>query len=104
MVAAKHTFIDELLLLNNFVNYYETLERYPEITLNANQPETADVVFLSSEPFPFKESHIKELRIFFPKAIIVLVDGEMFSWYGSRLLKAFYYFKMLHQNHLTQIV
>ena len=103
MLATKHTFIDELLRLNNFENYYEKLERYPETTLDTNQPETADVVFLSSEPFPFKEAHIEELRIFFPKATILVVDGEMFSWYGSRLLKAFDYFKTLHQNHLTQL-
>ena len=100
MVATKHTFIDELLRLNNFENYYEKLERYPETTLDTNQPETADVVFLSSEPFPFKVAHIEELRNFFPKATILVVDGEMFSWYGSRLLKAFDYFKTLHQNHL----
>jgi ABC-type Fe3+-hydroxamate transport system substrate-binding protein len=102
MIAAKHTFIDEILRLNNFENFYETLERYPEITLDVNQPETANIVFLSSEPFPFKETHIEELRNFFPKATILVVDGEMFSWYGSRLLKAFDYFKTLHQNHLIQ--
>jgi iron complex transport system substrate-binding protein len=28
----------------------------------------------------------------------VFVDGEMFSWYGSRLLKAFDYFKKMHQK------
>lgn len=100
MIAAKHTFIDELLQINNFENYYKTLERYPEITLNANQPETADVVFLSSEPFPFKQAYVEEIRNFFPKATILVVDGEMFSWYGSRLLKAFDYFKSLHQNRL----
>lgn len=100
MVASKQTFIDEILRLNNFKNYYEKYERYPEITLNANQPETADVVFLSSEPFPFKQAHVEEIRNFFPKANILVVDGEMFSWYGSRLLKAFDYFKTLHQNRL----
>jgi ABC-type Fe3+-hydroxamate transport system substrate-binding protein len=101
MVAAKHTFIDELLRLNNFENYYESYERYPEMTLDKKHPETADVVCLSSEPFPFKEEHMNELGNFFPKATILVVDGEAFSWYGSRLLKAFDYFKTLHQNHLT---
>jgi hypothetical protein len=32
------------------------------------------------------------------KAQTIIVDGEMFSWYGSRLLKAFDYFKMLHKE------
>lgn len=100
MVAAKQTFIDEILHLNNFENYYEKYERYPEIKLNSNELEAADVVFLSSEPFPFKQEHVEEIRKFFPKATILVVDGEMFSWYGTRLLKAFDYFKTLHQNHL----
>ena len=99
MVAGQHTFIDALLRLNKFENYYGTYQRYPEITLDNNPPQTADVVLLSSEPFPFKETHIEEIRHFFPKATILVVDGEMFSWYGSRLLKAFDYFKSLHQDH-----
>jgi hypothetical protein len=54
-----------------------------------------DYVFLSSEPFPFKEKHIKELQKNLPHAKILLVDGEMFSWYGSRLLQAPKYFNEL---------
>ena len=100
MVAAKHTFIDAMLHLNAFENYYKDYERYPEITLDAKHPETADVVLLSSEPFPFKETHVEELHSLFPKATILMVDGEAFSWHGSRLLKSFDYFKMLHQDHL----
>jgi iron complex transport system substrate-binding protein len=96
MVAAKSTFIDELLALNNFENYYSNLDRYPEIVLKTN--ETINLVLLSSEPYPFKEKHIEELGLFFPKAKILLVDGEAFSWYGSRLIKALDYFKQLHQN------
>jgi hypothetical protein len=46
-----------------------------------------DLILLSSEPFPLKKEdgyEISNLRI---KAQTVIVDGEMFSWYGSRLLK-----------------
>lgn len=100
MVAAKDNFIDELLHVNGFDNYYANLERYPEVTLNKNNQESADLVLLSTEPFPFNESHIKEMRTYFSDAKILVVDGEMFSWYGSRLLKAFDYFKSLHQHHL----
>ncbi len=101
MVAAKTTFIDEMLTLNKFENYYAHLNRYPEIELNENRKETADLVMLSSEPFPFKEKHKDLLRQFFPQANILVVDGEAFSWYGTRLLKAFDYFKSLHQDHLN---
>ena len=100
MVAAKLNFIDALLQLNGFENYYNNLERYPEVELQKNRPESADLVMLSTEPFPFNESHVEDIRIFFPNATIIIVDGEMFSWYGSRLLKAFDYFKTLHQHHL----
>lgn len=98
MVAARDNFIDELLSLNNFKNYYGHLSRYPEVTLNAESPENAELVLLSTEPFPFKNTHIPEVKNFFPKANVIVVDGEMFSWYGSRLLKAFDYFKTLHQH------
>lgn len=96
MVAANSNFIDELLRLNHFRNYYQDLERYPQVILHKAQPERADMVLLSTEPYPFNESHCDEVRVYFPKATIRVVDGEMFSWYGSRLLKAFDYFKTLH--------
>ncbi|HLT54127.1 MAG TPA: helical backbone metal receptor [Flavobacteriaceae bacterium] len=97
MVAAKNTFIDSLLKLNRFENYYQDLGRYPEVDLDLNS-EQAELVLLSSEPFPFKESHIEEMQAFFPNAKVLVVDGEMFSWYGSRLQKAFDYFKKLHKQ------
>ncbi len=96
MVAANNTFINYLLALNHFENYHKKDTRYPEIELKIN--ERIDIVLLSSEPYPFKEGHKKELKTFYPNAKLVLVDGEMFSWYGSRLTKAFKYFKQLRLN------
>ncbi len=99
MVAANHTFINHLLELNKFTNAFLELERYPEVFLEASGGyDAVDLVLLSSEPFPFKEKHKDEVQAYFPKAKIVLADGELFSWYGSRLLKAFKYFKMLRLN------
>lgn len=96
MVAANDTFINHLLQLNKFKNAFEIKDRYPEITLNrATINENVDLVLLSSEPYPFKDEHRKEIQKYYPKAKVLLVDGEMFSWYGSRLLKAFKYFKNL---------
>ncbi|TXD81847.1 ABC transporter substrate-binding protein [Subsaximicrobium wynnwilliamsii] len=100
MVVAKQTFIDEMLSLNNFENSFKDFERYPEIELAEIGERHPDVILLSSEPYPFKEDHQQDLEAIFPKTKIVLVDGEYFSWYGSRLLKAFDYFRKLHQNHL----
>lgn len=95
MAAGKSTFINELLKLNHFVNIYEDKEsRYPEIELKKIRLEgDPDYVLLSSEPFPFKDEHAFEVGRSTHHAKTVFVDGEMFSWYGSRLVKAFEYFK-----------
>ncbi len=94
MVAGNQTFINSLLALNHFKNIADNLEsRYPEVSIQ--DLKNADKIFLSSEPFPFKEKHIQELQKATGKEV-VLVDGEYFSWYGSRLQKAFSYFKTLH--------
>lgn len=98
MVTGKGTFINELLELNHFDNIYKE-ERYPEVVIeNLRRDGDPDLIFLSSEPYPFKEEHAFEIGRFTHHAKTVFVDGEMFSWYGSRLLKAFSYFKQLHQR------
>ncbi|WP_026777029.1 ABC transporter substrate-binding protein [Polaribacter sp. Hel_I_88] len=99
MVAASNTFINYLLDTNKFENIFKNQERYPEIDLKELQNlERIDYIFLSSEPYPFKTNHITELQKKFPSTKIILVNGEYFSWYGSRLLKAFKYFKELHNQ------
>lgn len=90
LTAGKDTFIDDMLSRCGFINFIKE-SRYPELRIETqNSP---DYIFLSSEPYPFKEKHIIELQEIYPNAIIRLVDGEMFSWYGSRLLEAADYFK-----------
>lgn len=99
MVVGKETFINEMLTLNRFQNIYVEKGRYPEIELEKIRQEgDPEVVFLSSEPFPFKDEHAFEIGRNTHHAKTIFVDGEMFSWYGSRLLKAFDYFKRLHQK------
>ena len=97
MVAGNTTFINEMLHINKFENIYKDKGRYPEIELKKIRLEgDPDFVFLSSEPFPFTDEHAFEIGRYTHHAKTVFVDGEMFSWYGSRLLKAFDYFKKLH--------
>ncbi len=100
MVAGNDTFIDYMLSLNGFKNVFNGKPRYPEIALKETYSEV-EYVLLSSEPYPFKDEHIKFLQPQFPNAKILLVDGEMFSWYGSRLLKSFNYFTKLHHDALV---
>jgi len=97
MVAGKETFINTLLELNHFENIYKEKGRYPEVELKKIRLEgDPDLVFLSSEPYPFKDEDAFEIGRFTHHAKTVFVDGEMFSWYGSRILKSFEYFKQLH--------
>ena len=98
MVAGSKTFINHLLELNNFENTFSELERYPEINLEAIEQKNVDVILLSSEPYPFTQKHIDEISNQVLNAKIKLVNGEYFSWYGSRLSKAFDYFTKLHKE------
>ncbi len=100
MVAGNDNFINHLLDLNNFQNIFAHISRYPQINLKeiSEQQESPDLILLSSEPYPFRNKHIFEIREHFKNVRVVFVDGEMFSWYGSRVLKAFDYFKELHSR------
>lgn len=98
MVAGNHTFIDHMLSMNGFENAFRSNDRYPEIREEDLQDPDIDLILLSSEPFPFGSKHLKELQNQVSEHTkVVLVDGECFSWYGSRLLRAFSYFKDLHK-------
>jgi ABC-type Fe3+-hydroxamate transport system substrate-binding protein len=100
MVAGSDTFINHLLTLNKLTNIYANNDkypsRYPEVIVQKMRIQgDPDLLFLSSEPFPFNDEHAFELGRYTHHAKTVFVDGEMFSWYGSRLVKAFDYFKKL---------
>lgn len=95
MVAASTTFIDAMINEAGLVNVFKQETRYPEINLNHPLLEKAEMLLLSSEPFPFKQKHIDDLRQYFPNKDIRIVDGELFSWYGSRLEKSYQYFETL---------
>lgn len=88
MAAARNTIIDHILQRCGFANAFGDLERYPEIAAEQLQQVNPQLILLSSEPYPFKEKHIAEFQKVCPQARIMVVDGEMFSWYGSRLLHA----------------
>ncbi|MCW5908949.1 MAG: ABC transporter substrate-binding protein [Chitinophagales bacterium] len=95
MAAAGNTFINEMLMHFGAYNVLSKLTRYPEIDPAMLSELNPDFIFLSSEPYAFKEIHFEEFQSFSPKSKIVLVDGEMFSWYGSRLRLANNYFRAL---------
>jgi ABC-type Fe3+-hydroxamate transport system substrate-binding protein len=64
--------------------------RYPRFVWTDALAAGLDAVLLSSEPYRFTEAHADALekQIGIP---VVLVDGEMMSWYGSRALAGLRY-------------
>lgn len=107
MAASSNTFIDEMMKQCGMVNVFEGFIpkdadseslRYPMFTVEELKELAPEIVMLSSEPFPFKEKHIREIKEILPNADVLLVDGEMFSWYGSRLEHSVSYFDKLLDN------
>ena len=97
MVAGGDTFISDMMQYCGMQNIYSNMKRYPEINIE-DLKDKCELLLLSSEPYPFKEKHIRELQSQIPAVKIVLADGEMFSWYGSRLLKAAKYFEIFYKT------
>lgn len=100
MTVGGDTFIHSMLGAAGFENVFAGRNRYPEISVDGLKASGCQLLLLSSEPFPFKQKHIDELQPLLPDTKIVLVDGEMFSWYGSRLTEAPGYFIKLRQHLL----
>lgn len=98
MAAGQDTFINEMMQWAGFENVFAGLQRYPEIGLDSLADAAPEVILLSSEPYPFAEKHLDAIRELCPHAGVYLVDGEVFSWYGSRLLQAPAYFQALRER------
>jgi ABC-type Fe3+-hydroxamate transport system substrate-binding protein len=94
MVAGKNTFIDDILFRCKLTNVFNK-QRYPETSMDELTELSPEVILLSSEPFPFKQKHLELFKENCKNSKILLVDGEMFSWYGSRLQYAPEYFKKI---------
>lgn len=97
-VVAGDTFIDDMLRRAGFENIFGHKSRYPEISLEELAEARPEAILLSSEPFPFKEQHLEEFRCACPITTLKFVDGERFSWYGSRLLHSPDYFRKVRHG------
>ncbi len=103
MTVGGDTFINNMMNYAGLQNIFENKKRYPQITTGQMQIANCQLLLLSSEPFPFTQKHIDELQPLLPGTKIILADGEMFSWYGSRLVKAPAYFQQL-QNQVLSLI
>jgi len=88
MTIGGDTFIHAMMEHFGLSNIFGHEKRYPVTDLNVLRTYNPDVVLLSSEPFPFRQRHVAEIQRQLPQIKVLLVDGEVFSWYGTRMLKA----------------
>lgn len=95
MSVGKDTFIHDMLATCGWENVVADRLRYPSLSDTEIQALQPELVLLSSEPYPFKDKHRAELQSLLPQANIQLVDGEAFSWYGSRMSDGFDYLRFL---------
>lgn len=103
LTVGGDTFIHAMLEQAGVENIFADQKRYPEVTIEMLQSINCDVLLLSSEPYPFAQKHIELLQPQLPYTKIILVDGELFSWYGSRLQWAPAYFRLLYKQIDTLI-
>ncbi len=101
MAAGTDAFITEMLNIcgieNSLSKWDDAGLRYPETTIQEIKSLNPDVIFLSSEPYPFKAIHDSE--ILSETGIKTMgVDGEAFSWYGSRILHCLPYLQKFAQE------
>lgn len=97
MTVGADTFIHSMMKVAGFQNVIGAT-RYPKLSDEEIRSLDPEVVLLSSEPYPFRERHVREVEKILPRAKVILVDGEMFSWYGSRMRKAAMYFGSLRSQ------
>jgi ABC-type Fe3+-hydroxamate transport system substrate-binding protein len=102
MTVGKDTYIHDVMKKFGLLNVFGDDTRYPETTLKELKTRYPRVILLSSEPFPFKEKHIQEIQKEIPHASIQLIDGELFSWYGSRMLPSFKALRLWREKLIRQ--
>lgn len=95
MTAGGDTFISDVITRIGWENVVATKNRYPEVSPEELAGTGVEYILLSSEPYPFKDKHIAEIQAMLPGVKVLLVDGEMFSWYGSRMKEAIPYLQGL---------
>ncbi len=94
MTISRDTYIARMLALVNWLSVPAAAGvRYPVIDLDEALLAEADLVLFSSEPFPFGDRHVAAFGEAFPRHAgkARLIDAEMVSWYGSRVVKGLPY-------------
>jgi ABC-type Fe3+-hydroxamate transport system substrate-binding protein len=107
MSVGSDTFIHDMMHRGGFENVLNAHQRYPQLTISQMIDLEPDVILFSSEPYNFKKSDEDDVCSAFAKAgktppSCIHVDGELFSWYGSRLLRTPAYLKKIRNLAVMQ--
>jgi len=102
MSVGGDTFISDMIATMGWQNVLTDKRRYPEVSPAELVGSDVELVLLSSEPYPFKDKHILEIKEVLPAVEVLLVDGEMFSWYGSRMKEAPGYLKHIASQYTSR--
>ena len=97
MTVARDTYIARMLEEIGWSVPELGTVRYPQFEWSSELVAGIDGVLLSSEPYRFTEAHADALEQQIGKPVL-LVDGEMMSWYGSRSLQGVAYLRELAQR------
>lgn len=95
MIAGGDTYIHAMLKQAGLFNLAFNQNRYPTITETTIKELNPEFILLSSEPYAFRQHHVDHFKNMFPDSKTILVDGQMFSWYGSKMLAFSTYLKSL---------
>lgn len=102
MTIGSDTFIHDMISRCGWINVFSDRSRYPAITDEDIIRSEADLLLLATEPYPFSQKHADELSARF-NIPAMIVDGEYFSWYGSRMTGTPSYLQQLTQVAGNQI-
>ncbi|MFZ6801715.1 helical backbone metal receptor [Undibacterium sp. Di24W] len=96
MTVSRDTYIAHLLQRRGYLQWQssKSSQRYPVFEWDDVSLQHVDCVLLSTEPYSFNVQDAKQLQLQIQKPVI-LVDGEMLSWYGSRSIQGMRYLREL---------
>ncbi len=85
MSLATDTYGASLLDLLGVGNVFDdSLDRYPEVTLDEVAARAPSIVLLPSEPYAFSLRHVRQVQDAVPGVPVSLIDGRDLFWWGIR--------------------
>ena len=94
MTISARTYIADMLAQIGWQVVEVGTARYPVFEWSNALIDQTDLILLSSEPYRFTQAHADALERQCGKPVM-LVDGEMLSWYGSRAIAGLHYLSAL---------